>query len=135
MTLLLLVMIGRNNNYSQHLAKEFEIKTLEKWKYFFEIEVASSKGIIISEQKYVTNFLKETGREACKHISTTMDSNIKLFYANDRVAVDNERYQHQVGKFVYLPYTRPNIALLVWFVSLYIAQEKSTYRILQNFNI
>lgn len=65
-----------------------------------------------------------------------MDSNFKLCYADDSVVVDNERYQHQVGKFVYLPYTRPNIALLlVWFVSLYIAQEKSTYRILQNFNM
>jgi len=39
---------------SQCLAKEFEIKTLGKLKYFMGIEVAhSKKRIFISQQKYI----------------------------------------------------------------------------------
>ena len=46
---------------SQCLAKEFEIKTLGKLKYFLGIEVAhSQKGIFISQQKYITDLLKDT---------------------------------------------------------------------------
>lgn len=37
-----------------HLANEVEIKTLEKMKYFMEIEVThSKKRIFISQQKYI----------------------------------------------------------------------------------
>ena len=41
---------------SQHLAKEFEMKTLGRLKYFSGIEVShSKKGIFIFQQKYVTD--------------------------------------------------------------------------------
>ena len=53
---------------SQHLAKEFEIKTLGKLKYFLGIEVAhSKKGIFISQQKYIIDLL------ACKLASTPIN--------------------------------------------------------------
>ena len=62
---------------SQHLEKEFEMKTLGRLKYFLGIEVShSKKGIFIFRQKYVTNLLKETCMIAS--LSTLMDSNIKL---------------------------------------------------------
>ena len=52
---------------SQHLAKEFEMKTLGRLKYFSGIEVShSKKDIIISQQIYVIDLLKETGVTACK---------------------------------------------------------------------
>ncbi|RDX92163.1 hypothetical protein CR513_25754, partial [Mucuna pruriens] len=40
--------------------------------------------------KNVTNFLKETGKEACTPICTPMDSNLKLGNAKDNVSMDNE---------------------------------------------
>ena len=41
---------------SQHLAKEFEMKTIGRLKYFLGIEVShSKKGIFIFQQKYVTD--------------------------------------------------------------------------------
>ena len=64
---------------SQCLAKEFEIKTLGRLKYFLGIEVAHSKqGIFISQQKYVTDLLKETGKTTCKPVSTPIEPNLKL---------------------------------------------------------
>ena len=59
---------------SQCLATEFEIKTLGRLKYFLGIEVAhSKKGIFISQQKYITDLLKETGKIACRPTSTPVD--------------------------------------------------------------
>ena len=52
---------------SQCLATEFEIKTLGRLKYFLGIEVVhSKKGIFISRQRYITDLLKETGKTACR---------------------------------------------------------------------
>lgn len=49
---------------SHCLAKEFEIKTLGKLKYFLRIDVAHSrKDIFISQQKYITDLLKETEKK------------------------------------------------------------------------
>ncbi|CAA6664338.1 unnamed protein product [Spirodela intermedia] len=44
----------------KYLAKEFDIKTLGRLKYFMGIEVAhSSKGIFISQRKYIADLLKD----------------------------------------------------------------------------
>ena len=63
----------------QRLTTEFEIKELGKLKYFLDIEVAySTQGIFISQKKYVTNLLVETGKIGCKPVSIPMDPNHKL---------------------------------------------------------
>jgi len=79
---------------AQHLANEFEIKTLGKFKYFPGIEVAhSKKGIFISQQKYITDLLQEIGKAACKPASTPIDPNVKLGNAEEDIKVDREMYQ------------------------------------------
>ena len=83
---------------SQHLEKEFEMKTLGRLKYFLEIEVFhSKKGIFVSQQKYVTDLLKETGMTACKPLSIPMNSNLKLGNEDESAEVDKEIYQRLVG--------------------------------------
>jgi hypothetical protein len=43
------------------LSKEFEVKDLGQLKYFLGIEIArSSKGIVLSQRKYVLDLLNET---------------------------------------------------------------------------
>lgn len=45
----------------KRLTVEFEIKKLEKLKYFLGIKVAySEKGIFISQQKYILDLLEKT---------------------------------------------------------------------------
>ena len=73
-----IIMIGNNEKKRQTLrqclTKEFEIKELGRLKYFLGIKVAHSKqGIFISQQKYVTDFLKETRKLACRPTSTPID--------------------------------------------------------------
>lgn len=75
------------------LVREFEIKELGRLKYFLGIEVAHFKeGIFISQQKYVTNLLRETGKLACRPVSTPIEPNHKLGEANEDPAVDKEMY-------------------------------------------
>ncbi|RVW20492.1 Retrovirus-related Pol polyprotein from transposon RE1 [Vitis vinifera] len=74
-----IIVIGNcekeKHKVKQRLATEFEINELGKLKYFLGIEVAySTQGIFISQQKYVTDLLAETGKIGCKPVSTPMDS-------------------------------------------------------------
>ncbi|CAA6665294.1 unnamed protein product [Spirodela intermedia] len=49
---------GEIHNLSDCLAQEFDTKTLGRLKYFLGIEVAhSSRGIFISQRKYITDFI------------------------------------------------------------------------------
>ena len=122
---------------SQSLAKEFEIKALGRLKYFLGIEVAHSRqGIFISQQKYVTDLLKETGKTACKPASTPIDPNMKLGTAEEDAAVDREMFQRLVGKLIYLSHTRPDIAYAVSVISQFMHNPKevhlqAAHRILQ----
>ena len=110
------------------LATEFEIKTLGRLKYFLGIEVAhSKKGIFISQQKYITDLLKETGKTACRPASTPVDPNIKLGSAEEDIAVDKEMYQRLVGRLIYLSHTRPDIAFAVSLVSQFMHQPKEAH--------
>lgn len=71
--------------------KEFEIKDLRYLRYFLNMEVArSSKGISISQQKYVLDLLRETRMNRCKPAKTPMDPNTKLGVQTNGVAVDRE---------------------------------------------
>ena len=120
----------------QRLNKEFEIKQLGQLKYFLGIEVAhSKKGIFISQQKYVTDLLKETGKLACKPVDTPINPNHKLGEALDDPTVDKEMYQRLVGRLIYLSHTRPDIAYAVSVVSQFMHNPKeihlqAVYRIL-----
>ncbi|WVY99969.1 hypothetical protein V8G54_026039 [Vigna mungo] len=113
---------------SQCLGKEFEIKTLGKLKYFLGIEVDhSKKGIFISQQKYITDLLKETGKAACKPASTPLEPNIKLGNAEEDVVVEKEMYQRLVGRLIYLSHTRQDIAYAVSLISQFMHSPKETH--------
>jgi len=101
----------------EKLAVDFEIKDLRFMRYFLGMEVARSKnGIVVSQQKYIIDLLKETGMSGCRPADTPMDPNAKL-WGEGNVSVDTGRYQRLVGKLIYLSHTRPDIAFSVSVVS------------------
>ena len=120
----------------QRLATEFEIKELEKLKYFLGIEVAySTQGIFISQQKYVTDLLAETGKIGCKLVSIPMDPNHKLGEATEEPVVDKRMYQKLVGRLIYLAHTRLDIAYSVSVISQFMHDPRephlqAAYRVL-----
>jgi hypothetical protein len=110
------------------LAKEFEMKTLGRLKYFLGIEVAHSKrGIFISQQKYIVDLLMETGKLACKPVGSPIDPNHKLGNVDEGAVVDKEIYQRLVGKLIYLSHTRPDIAFAVSVVSQFMHNPREVH--------
>jgi len=71
--------------------------------------------------------LKETGKTACKPISTPVDPNIKLESAEEDNAVNKEMYQRLVGRLIYLSHTRPDIAFAVSLVSQFMHQPREAH--------
>lgn len=64
----------------KELAKNFEIKDARSLKYFLGTEVArSKKEIVVSQQKYILDLLKEIGMIGCRLVDTPMDPNAKLW--------------------------------------------------------
>lgn len=124
-------------NLKKKLEAEFEVKSLGRLKYFLGIEVAhSSQGIFISQQKYITDLLEETGKSGCKPASTPIDPNHKLGESKDDPIVDKGMYQRLCGKLIYLSHTRPDIAYPVSVVSQFMHNPRQShlnavYRILQ----
>lgn len=113
------------------------MKTLGRLKYFLGIEVAhSKKGIFISQQKYITDLLKETGKTACKPVSSPIDLSLKLGNVDGGAAVDKEMYQRLVGKLIYLSHTRPDIAFAVSLVSQFMHSPRKVHlQTAQNFAV
>ena len=67
------------------------------------------KGIVVSQRKYVSHLLKETGMLGCKPTDTPMGSNYKIGLKEDSPPVDTRRYQRLVGKLIYPSHTMPDI--------------------------
>ena len=82
------------------------------------MEVArSKKGIVVSQQKYILDLLKETGMMGCRPANTPIDPNQKLRSEGKGDPVDTTRYQRLVGRLIYLSHIRPDIAFAVSLVS------------------
>jgi hypothetical protein len=63
----------------EKLAVDFEIKDLGSMRYFIGMEVARSKnGIVVSQQKYILDLLKETRMNGCHPTDTHTDPNAKF---------------------------------------------------------
>ncbi|CAL2259009.1 unnamed protein product [Prunus armeniaca] len=102
----------------KNLSAEFEMKSLGDLKYFLGVEVAcSSRGIFLSQRKYVLDLLKETGMLRCKPVDTPIVEKHYLGIYPDQEPVDKGRYQRLVGRLICIAHTRPDIAYAVSVVS------------------
>ena len=87
----------------------------------------STQGIFISQQKYVTDLLAETGKIRCKPVFTPMDPNHKLGEVKEEPVVDKRMYQRLVGRLIYLAHTRPDIAYSVSVISQFMHDPREPH--------
>jgi histone deacetylase 1/2 len=100
----------------KQLRIEFPVKDLGQLGYFLGIEVRHMKdGILLVQQKYVTDLLKRTNMHKAKLVSTPMASTEKLsrYEGEPLLAADITHYRSVVGALQYLTLTRPDIAFSV----------------------
>ena len=117
---------GEVERLKKVLATEIEVKDLGQMRYFLGMEVArSSKGISISQRKYVLDLLTEIGMLGCKPSDTPIKARKRT--ESDKKPVDRERYQQLVGRLIYLSHTRPDIAFAVSVVSQYMHSPKESH--------
>jgi hypothetical protein len=114
-------------NLKQYLAHEFEVKDLGFLRYFLGIEVSrGSKGIFLSQRKYILDLLREVGMYGSCPAATPIEQNHRLS-SNEGRSVDHERYQRLVGRLIYLSHTRPDIAFAVSVVSQFMHDPKTIH--------
>ena len=100
---------------------QFHTKDLGMLKYLLDVEVMRSKrGIFLSQRKYVSDLLSETGKLAAKPCPFPMQQSLHLTREGE-LFEDPERYRRLVGKLNYLTVTRPDISYSVSVVSQYMS--------------
>lgn len=100
----------------QDLKEEFALKDLGELHYFLGIEVSKvQNGIVLTQEKYVTDLLKKVGMIDCKPANTPLSVSEKLSLHEGSALGPNDATQYRsiVGALQYLTLTRPNIAFSV----------------------
>ena len=97
-------------------------------KYFLGIEIAhSSKGLFISQRKYILDLLEETGKLGSKPVITPVDTNVKLNSEDGESLTDISQFQRLVGKLIYLTVTRPDISFAVSQISKFMHAPRTPH--------
>ena len=127
------IIVTRNDpmkmeRLKEKLAVEFETKDLGPLCYFLGMEVAGNKsGISVSQRKCILDILKEARMLGCKPVDTPMDLVKKIGQQKESTPIDTGRYQHLVGKLIYLSHTRPDIAFAVSVESIHACSLQRAY--------
>jgi histone deacetylase 1/2 len=104
------------------LNENFAIKDLGDLHYFLGIEVKRlHNGLLLTQEKYVTELLEKVGLHGRKSASTPLSSSDQLSLTGGSVlgSEDNTQYRSIVGALQYLTLTRPELTQLIKYVSIF----------------
>ncbi|KAG6475047.1 hypothetical protein ZIOFF_064264 [Zingiber officinale] len=106
--------------FKKSMMVEFEMSDLGMMHYFLGMEVVqSTKGIFISQKKYVQEILDRFQMKDCNPVSTPTEFGLKLNKDHEGKKVDSTIYKQIVGSLMYLTATRPDIMYSVSLISRY----------------
>ena len=112
----------------EYLDKNVKVKQLGPLKYFLGIEFArSSKGILITQQKYILELLEETMHTNCHISETPTEVNHKLAIFENDPQIEISSYHKLIGKLLYLSHTRPNICYSVNVPSKFLHSPRNSH--------
>ena len=110
------------------LAERFSMKDPEDLNYFLGIEAhRTTKGLHLSQRKYITDLLHRTGLIDAKPVSTPMASTPKLTLKTGDPLSEVKSYRQLVGSLQYLAFTRPDVSYAVNRLSQYMHQPTDAH--------
>jgi hypothetical protein len=105
---------GAIRNLLTDLHRDFVVKDLGTLNFFLGIEVVPySRGVILSQQRYILDLLKRTMMVDAKPVSSPMASSTQLSAFEGDVFDNPTLYRSTVGALQYLCITRPDISFCV----------------------
>jgi len=96
------------------LHRDFAVKDIGSFNFFLGIEVLPySRGVILSQQRYILDILKRTKMLEAKPVNSPMASSTHLSAFEGDLFEDPTLYKSTVGALQYLCITRPDISYCV----------------------
>lgn len=108
------------NTLKSHLHSVFSIKDLGPLNFFLGLEVTHTpQGIILSQRKFTSELLRDSGITNFKRVVTPLPINLKLHASQTNLLPDPTSYRSIVGKINFLTHTRPDLSYTVQTLSQY----------------
>ena len=102
------------NKIIQQLDSQFSTKDLGVLSFFSSVEfLATSIGLLLSQQKYVIDLLSKHNMLASKHVSTSLIVGTSLTTLDGFASVNATMYHQVVGGLQHLRMTCPDISFVV----------------------
>jgi len=113
-----ILVTGPNHSMIAQLIKrlqcDFVLKDLGPLTFFLGIEaIRVPLGLVLSQQRYITNLLKKTNMDKAKPVASPMSTIAQLSLFNGDSFSDMTLYRIVVGSLQYLSLTRPDISFAV----------------------
>ncbi|XP_049371950.1 uncharacterized protein LOC125836839 [Solanum verrucosum] len=125
---------------SQEIQKKFKMKDLGELKFFLGIQFSrSNKGILMSQRKYASDLISESGLGGAKPACTPLEMNQKLTSVQydehinngipegDTILTYTTKYQRVVGKLLSLTMTTPDLAFSIQVLSQFMHCPKKSH--------
>ncbi|GJW26737.1 putative ribonuclease H-like domain-containing protein [Tanacetum coccineum] len=104
--------------FEKMMHKKFQMSSIGELTFFLGLQVKQKEdGILISQDKYVTEILKKFSFSDVKTANTPMETHKPLLKDADGEDVDEHLYRSMIGSLMYLTSSRPDIMFAVYSLS------------------
>ncbi|GJR35585.1 putative ribonuclease H-like domain-containing protein [Tanacetum coccineum] len=106
----------------------FQMSSIGELTFFLGLQVKQNKGgIVISQDKYVTEILKKFDLVNVKAAITPMETKVPLTKDEEAIDVDVHLYRSMIGSLMYLTASRPDIMYAVCVCSRFQVTPKTSH--------
>ncbi|KAF7839695.1 retrovirus-related Pol polyprotein from transposon TNT 1-94 [Senna tora] len=127
-----LIISGNHPNtiqmFKAYLGRCFHMKDLGFLKYFLGVEVARGpSGFFLYQRKCALDIVTETGLLGFRPASIPLEQNHRLALSTSALLDDPEKYRQQVGRLIYLCFTRPDLSYNVHVLSQFMTAPQDEH--------
>jgi hypothetical protein len=114
--------------FASTMQSEFEMSMIGELSFFLGLQITQrSKGLFISQEKYLREMLKRFQMEDSTPMSTPMVTGCKLRKDDDSPDVDQSSYRSMIGSLLYITTSHPDTMHVVGMVGRYQAAPKHSH--------